>query len=254
VVYIQIPNTEEPTFEGRDIVLGPRAGDYYVVASGLSEGERVVTHGNFKIDSALQIQAKPSMMNPAGDIAPPMHDHDAMTMSEEDPMETSGLSPDVPAEFQRQLTALWTHYQAIQMALAGDTSAEKDAAASLQTLQATNDQALNTETRALWSPMEKGLSAALTAMAQSQDLEEQRKHFEPLSRDFTKALKTFGLLTDTPIYEIKCPMAFDFKGANWLQDSQKVQNPYFGASMLTCGSVVDTIPGNKASISGGEAL
>ena len=63
VVYVQVPNTEKPTYEGRQVVLGPRAGDYYIVKSGLSEGEVVVTNGNFKIDSALQIQAKPSMMN-----------------------------------------------------------------------------------------------------------------------------------------------------------------------------------------------
>ncbi len=66
VVYVQVPDTERPTFEGREIVLGPRAGDHYLVVSGLSEGETVVTNGNFKIDSALQIQAKPSMMNPEG--------------------------------------------------------------------------------------------------------------------------------------------------------------------------------------------
>ena len=53
-----------PTFEGREIVLGPRAGDYYLVRSGLAEGESVVVRGNFKIDSALQLQAKPSMMSP----------------------------------------------------------------------------------------------------------------------------------------------------------------------------------------------
>ena len=52
--------------EGREIVLGPRTGDYYIVRSGLREGERVVTNGNFKIDSALQILAKPSMMSPEG--------------------------------------------------------------------------------------------------------------------------------------------------------------------------------------------
>ncbi|HEW79436.1 MAG TPA: DUF3347 domain-containing protein, partial [Phycisphaerales bacterium] len=46
--------------------LGPRAGNYYIVRSGLEEGELVVTKGNFKIDSALQIQAKPSMMTPEG--------------------------------------------------------------------------------------------------------------------------------------------------------------------------------------------
>ncbi len=63
VVYVQVPNTEKPTFEGREVVLGPRAGDYYLVKEGLTEGEVVVTNGNFKIDSALQIQAKPSMMS-----------------------------------------------------------------------------------------------------------------------------------------------------------------------------------------------
>ncbi len=66
VVYVEVPGTEEPTFEGREVVLGPRAGDYYIVRSGLQEGELVVTNGNFKIDSAVQIEAKPSMMMPEG--------------------------------------------------------------------------------------------------------------------------------------------------------------------------------------------
>ena len=66
VVYVQLPNTEKPTYEGREVVLGPRATDYYIVESGLAEGEIVVTSGNFKIDSALQIQAKPSMMSAPG--------------------------------------------------------------------------------------------------------------------------------------------------------------------------------------------
>jgi multidrug efflux pump subunit AcrA (membrane-fusion protein) len=55
-----------PTFEGREILLGPRAGDYQLVRHGLEEGELVVTQGNFKIDSEVQIQAKPSMMTPEG--------------------------------------------------------------------------------------------------------------------------------------------------------------------------------------------
>ncbi len=68
VVYVKKAGTEAPTFEGREIELGPKAGNYYIVASGLQEGEQVVTNGNFKIDSALQIQAKPSMMNPQGGV------------------------------------------------------------------------------------------------------------------------------------------------------------------------------------------
>jgi Cu(I)/Ag(I) efflux system membrane fusion protein len=65
VVYVRLPDMEKPTYEGREIVLGPRAGNSYLVRSGhLREGELVVVKGNFKIDSALQIQAKASMMNP----------------------------------------------------------------------------------------------------------------------------------------------------------------------------------------------
>jgi len=66
VVYVQVPGGGQPAFEGRQIVLGPKAGDVYVVREGLAEGERVVTNGAFKIDSSFQIQAKPSMMNPQG--------------------------------------------------------------------------------------------------------------------------------------------------------------------------------------------
>lgn len=74
VVYVMVADTNVPTFEGREVVLGPRAGDYYMVKSGLEEGQRVVTKGNFKIDAALQIEAKPSMMNPAGEEVPAGHE------------------------------------------------------------------------------------------------------------------------------------------------------------------------------------
>jgi Cu(I)/Ag(I) efflux system membrane fusion protein len=66
VVYVRLPDANKPTFEGREVVLGPRAGDYYIVNEGLAEGESVVTNGSFKIDADLQIQAKPSMMSPQG--------------------------------------------------------------------------------------------------------------------------------------------------------------------------------------------
>lgn len=70
VVYVEQEGTDSPSFEGREVVLGPRAGDHYVVVSGLREGERVVSEGAFKIDSALQIRARPSMMTPEGEAAP----------------------------------------------------------------------------------------------------------------------------------------------------------------------------------------
>ena len=41
----------------REVELGPRAGDDFVVAKGLRGGERVVTSANFLIDSESQLQA-----------------------------------------------------------------------------------------------------------------------------------------------------------------------------------------------------
>ncbi|UCH11106.1 MAG: efflux RND transporter periplasmic adaptor subunit, partial [Fidelibacterota bacterium] len=57
VVYVKKPGTGEPVFEGREVILGARAGNTYIVLEGLKEGEQVVVNGNFKIDSAMQIAA-----------------------------------------------------------------------------------------------------------------------------------------------------------------------------------------------------
>ena len=75
VVYLEDSHAEKPTYIGREVTLGPRAGSDYIVLNGLSEGDLVVVSGNFKIDSALQIQAKPSMMNPEGGGSTGGHNH-----------------------------------------------------------------------------------------------------------------------------------------------------------------------------------
>lgn len=64
LVYVAVPGQEQPTYEAREVVLGPRVGGWWVVESGLAEGDSVVVNGAFKIDGELQIRAKPSMMNP----------------------------------------------------------------------------------------------------------------------------------------------------------------------------------------------
>jgi Cu(I)/Ag(I) efflux system membrane fusion protein len=63
IVYVELPG-REGVFQGREVRLGPRAGDHYIVRDGLAGGELVVVNGNFKIDSAMQIRAEPSMMSP----------------------------------------------------------------------------------------------------------------------------------------------------------------------------------------------
>lgn len=69
VVYVSVTGSEG-SFEGREVVLGPKAGNHYLVRSGLKEGELVVVNGAFKIDSSLQIQGLSSMMQPAAEDTP----------------------------------------------------------------------------------------------------------------------------------------------------------------------------------------
>jgi hypothetical protein len=52
IVYVAKSNAE---FEGRQVQLGTPSNDYYPVLSGLKEGERIVSQGNFLIDSQTRI-------------------------------------------------------------------------------------------------------------------------------------------------------------------------------------------------------
>ena len=74
VVYVRVPE-EENLFEGREVTLGPKSESHYVVLSGLEEGDRVVKNGNFKIDSAVQILAKKSMLDIEGGHSAIAHHH-----------------------------------------------------------------------------------------------------------------------------------------------------------------------------------
>ncbi|MBN2813105.1 MAG: efflux RND transporter periplasmic adaptor subunit, partial [Bacteroidales bacterium] len=62
VVYVKQPDSHEPVFKMREIELGPMLGNSYVVISGLSDGEEIVTQGTFSVDAAAQLSGKPSMM------------------------------------------------------------------------------------------------------------------------------------------------------------------------------------------------
>lgn len=94
VVYVEAPDREKPTYQGRVVQLGPRAGEYYVVRDGLHEGERVVTKGNFKLDAELQIRAESSMMMPEEVRPDQAHaGHAEHTMAAESPNEPEEATP-----------------------------------------------------------------------------------------------------------------------------------------------------------------
>ncbi|HXF05491.1 MAG TPA: efflux RND transporter periplasmic adaptor subunit, partial [Blastocatellia bacterium] len=56
----------EGLFEPRTVKLGPKIGSYYEVREGVAEGDRVVTSGNFLIDSESKLMAATNMMGALG--------------------------------------------------------------------------------------------------------------------------------------------------------------------------------------------
>lgn len=357
IVYVQVPDAEEPTYNGREIVLGPRAGDYYLVMAGLEEGELVVTNGNFKLDSALQISAKPSMMTPAGGGGG-THDHggDAMTTgtggettthsamslppqvnqqvvavldsvdaieiaieeaelkrireaftslgeqvaavngqalmgdmaaqwgefsmllrndsvegqsvkslqeadrvalvtkdharrlqamfgvshpTHEIPVETL----DVPMAFRQQLDRLLSPYLAIAEGLASDdlSSATTGVDPLHQALNSIDSSSIDAAVGKRWQAEQKGLSTIIERLSRASDLDSMRSAFALLSDEMLTIQRTFGFQSANQLFELHCPMAFDGRGATWLQANDAVRNPYYGSSMLKCADKVEEL-------------
>jgi membrane fusion protein, copper/silver efflux system len=63
LVYVQVPGEQVPTFESREVRLGERFSDRWIVLEGLDVGERVVSNGVFTVDAEFQLRDKFSMMN-----------------------------------------------------------------------------------------------------------------------------------------------------------------------------------------------
>jgi Cu(I)/Ag(I) efflux system membrane fusion protein len=227
VVYVEKPNAERPTYDGREIVLGPRAGDNYIVISGLESGDRVVTNGAFKIDSALQIQAKPSMMNPSGGGQNPGHNHggEAPKSGQVDHSQHKGMTM---LEISDELAPkLLSPYLAMQSALASD-------ALDTAKAQAKDMMKVMGHSGALPELLHNMLAAAT--------LEAFRKpYFETLSNTMIAAVKANPDAFAGGLYLMHCPMVYEDRGADWLQSDQKLMNPYYGSMMLRCGELKEAI-------------
>jgi len=78
VVYVKQAG-DEAIFHLREIELGPKLGESYVITDGLSDGEEIVTQGAFSVDAAAQLEGKPSMMNQEGNVVSSEHNHGEMS-------------------------------------------------------------------------------------------------------------------------------------------------------------------------------
>jgi membrane fusion protein, copper/silver efflux system len=239
VVYVQLPNTERPTFEARNVLLGPRAGDYYIVREGLTEGEQVVTHGNFKIDSELQIRGRPSMMAPEGEAPPAHHDHGpgpGAQLRERHP------ALEVPSEFVDSLGPVYAGYLEGQLALGADDLPAFQAAVERMrdAVRAVSVEPLSAPAAEVWRDLASRLKSGSTDPKLIPDLAAARDLFGVYSEAVLSVADRYGSLAGTSLVVGYCPMATDLAGGFWLQQGEQIVNPYMGTRMLRCGEIVET--------------
>jgi Cu(I)/Ag(I) efflux system membrane fusion protein len=244
VAYVEIPNDEGPLFEGREIELGPRAGDFYVVKSGIEEGELVVTNGSFKLDSELQIQARPSMMSPTGGGVTVGHQHgvpptDPQATREDAASERS----DESSKAREALVPVYKAYFDIQMALAkDDLDGAKKAGAKLSTALKNVDMSVFSRSgHDRWMELSKKMAKQADRISTAKDISLARDGFFYLSEATIALHGSFRHTGKKSYYLTHCPMARDGDGAYWLQTEDIVWNSFYGASMLRCGSIKDTL-------------
>jgi Cu(I)/Ag(I) efflux system membrane fusion protein len=243
VVYVAVTGNEG-TYEGREIELGARAGNYYIVKAGLTEGEKVVVKGSFKIDSAIQIEAKPSMMNPEGGRQASAHQHGPTETPKQAIPATTAKKTDetisqISNTFKKQLDEIYAAYFEIQFALSHDNfdSAKNKALDLLKMLEAADMKLLKGDAHMLWMESLEKIKKYGTRLKNASNIETARLAFSNLSESLIAVGKKFGS-DQQSLLVYHCPMAFDNKGADWLQNKEGTENPYFGSMMFNCGNQV----------------
>jgi len=234
LVYVEVNAQQEgTTYEAREVILGPRQGEHYLVKAGLSRGERVVVHGAFVLDSDLQIRGGASLMERSDDTSRP---------ATKPPLEVS-------AKDREALSPVFSGYLDVQEHLANDelgkalerTKSWREAVSKI-TLE-------GAEAQRVWTTLSRRMEQDLDTLQRASQIADARGTFESLTQLFDEALARFGNVLDTPIRKTHCPMVNDNKGAHWYQRAPQVDNVYFGNQMRRCGEIQRTIDAGEHLLS-----
>lgn len=96
---------------------------------------------------------------------------------------------------------------------------------------------LSPEVHTVWMEVMPALMPPANIIADTDDLEKQRKAFAQLAAPMVQLSKAAP--GDGTMYLDHCPMYNG--GADWLSQEKGIKNPFYGSQMLTCGSVKETI-------------
>ncbi len=92
-----------------------------------------------------------------------------------------------------------------------------------------------------WMELSTELSKQAGRVAKTDDIETARDAFFYLSKATIALQDDIGHAGNQAYRLAHCPMTRDGDGAFWLQTADIVWNPYYGASMLRCGYIEETL-------------
>lgn len=227
IVYVEVPGKDRPTYASREVRLGPKMGTVFPVIAGLQEAERVVVNGAFALDADLQIKGGRSMMAYGDDTTPSPLDAIVAPSSQE----------------RTELARVIKAYLEVQEALAADDHARTLAGNTslinaIESLESSKDQQTFW---VAWKPIRTQLLFSARTLGNSTSLEGARSSFESMSEGVERLLRVFGNPTDESLAVAHCPMAFNNRGASWVQRDGTIDNSYFGATMRMCGDVAQKL-------------
>ncbi|MDG5768139.1 efflux RND transporter periplasmic adaptor subunit [Balneolales bacterium ANBcel1] len=256
LVYIRDHSADVPRFEVREVELGPRAGDYFVIEDGVGEGEDVVFHGAFRIDSEFQLADRFSMMNrEPGTGAVPVHNHGTMESRDDpatnhnghaDPADTEQDDHDLHEhgdavdgatdDFRDDFLTLLDHYlEGKEAFVASDFEGAREAfQRTADALESVGLHRMQGDAHMRWMDQHEAIEGHLEHILGADDIEGQREGFAMLSHILIEAVHNYeipGLL-----YHQYCPMVDE----SWLSSEEEIANPY-DPNMLRCGEVVERI-------------
>jgi membrane fusion protein, copper/silver efflux system len=257
IVYIKTNGENGLHFRLREVLLGQSLGDRYLVKEGLVIGEEIATNGTFSIDAAAQLEGKPSMMNPEDGVIPTGHNHggessktkvknnkiDHSTMDHDQALLKSPATNNPKSNTEpiqeppKQLLDLLDTYFLLKTSLTKTDyqSAKKYAAMFNQGLVKIEMSTFKGPSHETWIGVKGILISESMKMAKASDMGTMRIAFKSLSESAIQLASEFGEY-GTPLYIQYCPMADRNKGGFWMSQQENIINPYFGQSMLSCGS------------------
>ena len=223
VVYVK---DSHDTFIMRVVDLGLALSDGYVVVDGLTEGDLVVTHGAFSIDSAAQLLGRPSMMSMQDDAE--LLESSTVTVEQ---VEFSKANKET-------LTRLYKAYLDLKTDLVNDDfdAAHQNALVLNSVFESISKDVFNEPSDSTWSMYSQALAPHLRLAMEANSIQAIRTVFKPMSATMIALIQVVGPI-DVPLYIEHCPMAENNSGADWLSSESEIRNPYFGAAMLRCGEL-----------------